>query len=146
MKVRQTIIGLWGPLVLLAGCWAIQGLIYAVAPQQTAEQGRRRQDIAFFEQNNGDAEKACAPLIEREAKHDWLWTYGVFFSRPFDRQQWADEDKKLVLYSGDNIRFRTSIGTWERMSYRCWYDPQTKTARGVSVTAGRLPSLFAQNE
>ena len=146
MKVRQAIIGLWGPLAILAGCWAMQGLIDAWAPQETAEQERQRQDIAFFEQNSGDAEKACDPLIEREAKYDWLWTDSIFFDRPFDRHRWADEDKKLILYSGDDIAFQTSVGTWERMSYHCWYDPQTKKAQKVSVTAGRLPPLLVQNE
>jgi len=144
MKVSQNVIGLCALLLILAGCWVMQGLIHALAPQQTAEQERQDRDFSFFEQTNSDAEKACDPVIEREAKYDWLWTYSIFFGRPFDRHRWADEDKKLILYSGDNIAFQTNIGTWERMSYHCLYDPQTKKAQKVSVSRGQLPPLFAQ--
>ena len=52
--------------------------------------------------------------------------------------RWKNEDRGILTYIGDKIRFQNGFGAWQDMIYECDYDPSTKSAMDVRVRPGRL--------
>ena len=72
-----------------------------------------------------DAETRCAPHIENMARYDYDWTDGVLGWK-FDQWRWGGREAGIMTYRGDNIKFQNGFGAWQRISYECDYNTETK--------------------
>jgi hypothetical protein len=85
-----------------------------------------------------EATFACKPLVERLAKYQFEWTDG-WLDTKFTKYGWNDQNTGVVTYVGDKIKFQNGFGAWQYMTYRCDYNPNTKTVANVDAAPGRLP-------
>lgn len=94
-----------------------------------------------YEHKNPAATR-CKEEVTRLAKYEVRWTETVATSAHpiFSRYQWLDKSAGTVAYIGDEVEFQNTFGTFEKHTYRCDYDPATKSVLDVRVEAGRLPA------
>ena len=95
-----------------------------------------RQDLQCWgERHIVDATVTCEVLIERMAKYDYEWTNG-FLERKLQRWRWEDRAVGTIAYTGNRVKFQNGFGAWQHMTYWCFYDPGSETAR-VHLLSGR---------
>jgi hypothetical protein len=85
-----------------------------------------------------DAASKCAPLIERLAKNNFEWT-DKWYEQKFNKLKWNDEQKGIIAYVGDKIKFQNGFGAWTISTYECDFDTSKDEVLGVRANAGRLP-------
>lgn len=76
-------------------------------------------------------------LIERLAKFQFEWADG-WLEPNFSHYRWADQEKGLVTYLGDKIKFQNGFGAWQHYVYSCDYDPASDSILDVGGAPGRL--------
>ena len=90
-----------------------------------------RQDLECWGEKHWlTATVACQTLVESMAKYDYEWTDGWPGSK-FDKRIWRDRDAGVVSYGGNHVKFQNRFGAWQRMSYWCDYNPDTRAAKLV---------------
>jgi hypothetical protein len=93
-----------------------------------------REDIkCSMEKYAYDAYPPCQKEIERYAKYVVKWV-----GAPFSYARWADKEKGILGYYGDNVQLQNGFGAWTWYHYRCDFDPSTKTVIKVQVEQGKL--------
>jgi hypothetical protein len=65
------------------------------------------------------------------------WT-NWFVDAPFSFLRWADKEKGVITFIGDEVQFQNGFGAWIRHNYTCDFDPATKTVTNVQVNEGKL--------
>lgn len=84
-----------------------------------------------------DAGNYCKRRIATISEYDHRWTDGWNESK-FSRYMWSDQNKGIVTYIGDKIQIQNEYGAYRNHTYRCDFDPRSKTVSKVSLEAGRL--------
>ena len=51
----------------------------------------------------------------------------------FDKRIWRDRDAGVVSYGGNHVKFQNRFGAWQRLSYWCNYNPDTRAAKLVML-------------
>ena len=93
------------------------------------EEATCRQDLECWGEKHWlTATVACQTLVESMAKYDYEWTDGWLGSK-FDKRIWRDRDAGVVSYGGNHVKFQNRFGAWQRMSYWCDYNPDTRAAK-----------------
>lgn len=93
-------------------CWAQENMPFAVGP--------------------------CGNAIERLAQYQSEWTDG-WLGRKFTHFSWHDEERKQVVYVGDEIKFQNGFGAWQPYVYQCAFDTENREVIDVFAEPGRLP-------
>jgi hypothetical protein len=83
------------------------------------------------------ATSACRPTVERLANFDAQWT-DAWHEPKFSHYGWHDQEKGLIRYSGDRIKFQNGFGAFQPHVYRCVYDPYTKSVVSINASPGRM--------
>ena len=81
-----------------------------------------------------DAETACRPFVEQQARYRHEWTDG-FGESKFPKWSFTELDGSsgMLVYEGSAVRFENGFGAWQRVYYSCYYDPRQETVVGVNV-------------
>ena len=95
--------------------------------KQEQEERACRKDLACWaERHISDAMSVCRLLIQDSAKFDYEWD--SWMNPDFSKYAWKKKPKGIVSYFGNDVKFQNMFGAWQRMSYWCSYDPETKKA------------------
>jgi hypothetical protein len=84
------------------------------------------------------AESACVRLIEKEASLGYEWLTEGLVDRKFSHFGWDDQEKGVIVYAGDKLRFQRRNGTWRNMTYECEFDTMNEAVLDVDVDPGFL--------
>lgn len=71
----------------------------------------------------------CQQLLDDEAKSISKWDYKIgesSFFPIFSQFRWADQNKRQIVYMGDQAKFQNGFGAWQRASYECTFDVSTQ--------------------
>lgn len=79
----------------------------------------------------------CQPEIQQYAQYDYEWTHGFF--TPWAKKYKVDEqNRQLIHYFGDSLKFQNGFGAWQNMIFMCVYDAGKESVIEVAVEPGRL--------
>lgn len=101
-------------------------------PEDLSPEECRQDAMCWATKHHAIASMRCMEVIEQEAEYGLDWT-PKWYETEFDQVNWDDEEAGTLIYQGDELRFRRKDGSWQRMRYRCSFDPNTKIANLVFV-------------
>ena len=105
------------------------------ADKQAEAEACRLNGQCWGEEHRIDAELACAPVVERQARYNHDWTDGWEGSK-FTTWHWSgDSADGIIQYRGNKVRFQNAFGVWVPMVYGCYYNTETESVVGVMVEA-----------
>jgi hypothetical protein len=79
----------------------------------------------------------CKRAIEKRAKHQAEWLDG--WTTPLFTKYLVDENnKQLITYIGDRVKFQNGFGAWTHMIYMCTYNATNRAVTNVLIEEGRL--------
>ncbi|WP_248769060.1 hypothetical protein [Pseudomonas sp. MWU12-2345] len=111
-----------------------------IAEQKAAAEATCRKDLnCWAEKHLAEASYPCQKAVEGLAKYSSEWTDKTLDMK-FDHMRWGDEQKGVVIYIGDKIKYQNGFGAYQDSVYECTYDTTTKTVLDASARPGRLPS------
>lgn len=72
----------------------------------------------------------CSEAVEQLAKYDYEWTSGwkTFYSGRFSEIKWADKSSGIIAAGGNEIKFQNGFGVYQRYTYVCSFDLNTRSA------------------
>ena len=109
-------------------------------PEETEEVSGCKADISCWGKlHRISAEVRCEDRIEQLAKYEYDWNVG-FGETTFSTWSWGGNDKNVVRYWGDKIKFQNIFGTYQTHTYTCLYDPKAEEVIGVNAAPGDLAS------
>ncbi len=91
----------------------------------------------WSEKHASTARRLCYTPIEKLAKNNHEWT-DTWLDAKFSHSKWIDQEKGLIAYLGDKIKFQNGFGGWQYYTYECAIDPRTATLISVHANPGRL--------
>ena len=124
---------------------AMIGLVFScvascASPQTEEELAACRQDLSCWSDKHWTTTAdECESLVEQSSPGRHRWDFGIRVPM-FDQVTWHDEAAGVILYEGHRIKFRSGLGEWQQMRYRCVYDPNTRTTTLFSIEPYLEPS------
>ena len=123
----------------LLSCWAGYCSLPLSEEELAAREAEaakcRASSLCWGRKHLREAAWRCGPRIEGMAKYDFKWTDD---GRPENRFSdslffWKDQDKGHLKYVGERLQFQNGFGAFQKVMYRCDYDPDTDQVLGVKI-------------
>jgi zinc ribbon protein len=104
-----------------------------------AEAARCATDLrCLAEKHIVEATTRCRRQIERLAINNFEWVDHWYESK-LSHYRWKDQQKQMITYLGDKIKYQNGFGAWTLSIYECDYDSNNKVVLDVRARPGRLP-------
>ncbi|MGN6518534.1 MAG: hypothetical protein ACTHK2_03815 [Dokdonella sp.] len=141
---RDTSMPLWLRVVMVAFATLIIWIfVLALLPRDPQQAGapettpcRESSAVCAFKSDRQALTSACKTAVEHEALTELQWTRDGD-DLPFDRVMWWDEQRRVLLLAGDDLRVRNQYGTFENSIATCRIAVDTHAVSLATIQPGR---------
>jgi hypothetical protein len=91
------------------------------------------------------AEQQCGSILEDKARTAAKWDYqigsgsGSQYAGLLDRAAWVNEQKDIIGYYGNQVKFQNGFGAWMRINYECIFNIKTNNVTSARFLIDQSP-------